>query len=106
MTFLEEKILRAIAGGATTIAAVRRGTNSYAWSQTRPALDALIERGMVKRGRGTLVSLTATGRASVAPAAAPPMRPYVPPKPGYRREGTDAWKSYPSLVDQPRRGEG
>lgn len=97
MTVLEEKILRSLYGGGSTIAAVRLATNTHPWPKTKLVLLSLVERGFIKRGRGTLLTLTPMGRAPFTPVAAPPMKPYVPPAPAFRRSGTDEWKRFRSL---------
>lgn len=93
-----ERALRAIAAGARTPPKVRTATNTIAWPVMKAAIDDLVEMGHVSRGRGSVLTLTSSGRALIAPPPLPAMRPYVPPKPVVTRVGADDWRRVPSVV--------
>ena len=93
-----ERALRAIAGGARTPTKLRSATSTVSWPLMQSALLELIGMGHVSRGRGSVLTLTSTGRALIAPPPPPPMRPYVPPKLVVARPGARDWERIPSVV--------
>lgn len=98
MNMHHERAMRAIAGGARTPNQLRTATSSVAWPAMQDALAELIGSGYVTRGRGSVLSLTASGRALIAPPPPPPMKPYVPPKQVVARPGARDWERIPSVM--------